>query len=64
MKKLIKLGNIINDKSQCGCVYSPLGIANTLCACTHGWANGYIAVLEEDNDSKNRMCNQGESRSE
>lgn len=39
-----RLGQISNEGSQCGIVYSPDGIMVALCAGTHGWCNGYVLV--------------------
>lgn len=41
---IISLGQVSNDGSQAGKVYSPLGNFPTVCACTHGYAMGYIKV--------------------
>ena len=43
---IIRLGNVSSyKKSQAGIVISTKGISMTICACTHGYAIGYI--LEE-----------------
>ena len=44
MMKMILVGQISSPHSQCGSVYSPTGIAPTLCACTHGYAIYHILV--------------------
>lgn len=40
--KIIQLGQVSNDGSQAGKVYSPDGVSQTICACTHGYAIGNI----------------------
>lgn len=40
--KIIQLGQVSNDGSQAGKVYSPEGVSQTICACTHGYAIGNI----------------------
>ena len=43
---IIRLGNASSyKKSQAGIIISTKGISMTICACTHGYAIGYI--LEE-----------------
>ena len=42
--EIIRIGNVSTEKSQAGTVYSTDGIFPTLCACTHGYAIGYILV--------------------
>lgn len=44
--KIISLGNASTNNSQAGKIYSTEGLFPTVCACTHGYAIGYI--LEED----------------
>lgn len=41
--KSIKVG-YINQDTQASQVYSPNGLGQTLCAGTHGYANGYVSV--------------------
>lgn len=41
---IISVGQVSNDGSQAGKVYSVHGNFPTLCACTHGYALGYIMV--------------------
>lgn len=41
---IISLGQVSNDGSQAGKVYSIYGNFPTLCACTHGYALGYIMI--------------------
>lgn len=44
--EIIRLGNASSyKKSQAGVIISAKGISMTICACTHGYAIGYI--LEE-----------------
>jgi hypothetical protein len=45
--KMILVGQIYSPHSQCGSVYSPIGIAPALCACTHGYAIYHILVRYE-----------------
>lgn len=40
--KIIQLGQVSNEGSQAGKVYSPEGVSQTICACTHGYAIGNI----------------------
>lgn len=40
--KIISLGNASTNNSQAGKIYSIDGIFPTICACTHGYAIGYI----------------------
>lgn len=42
--EIVRMGNVSVGKSQAGMVYSIDGIFPTICACTHGYAIGYIAV--------------------
>ena len=42
--KIIRVGNVSTGKSQAGMVYGIDGVFPTLCACTHGYAIGYILV--------------------
>lgn len=44
--KIISLGNASTMNSQAGKIYSTEGLFPTVCACTHGYAIGYI--LDED----------------
>lgn len=56
--------NKIMAESQRYCVYTPDGLSPTLCSCTHGWANGYTAVVnngekglrEIEDDKTNCLC--------
>jgi hypothetical protein len=41
------MGNVSTGKSQAGMVYGTDGLFPTLCACTHGYAIGYI--VSKDN---------------
>ena len=45
---IIRIGNVSTGRSQAGMVYGIDGLFPTLCACTHGYAIGYIL------DDKNR----------
>ena len=40
--RIIRIGNVSTGKSQVGMVYDSDGLFPTLCACTHGYAIGYI----------------------
>ncbi|MBW9154251.1 DNA (cytosine-5-)-methyltransferase [Clostridium estertheticum] len=40
--KILAIGQISNEGSQAGKVYSPEGVFPTICACTHGYAIGNI----------------------
>lgn len=40
--KIISIGQVSNEGSQAGKVYSPEGVSQTICACTHGYAIGNI----------------------
>lgn len=42
--EIVRVGNVSTGKSQAGMVYNPNGLFPTICACTHGYAIGYIAV--------------------
>lgn len=42
IEKPIKIGNVSNDNSQAGSVYSTDGISQTLCAGVHGYSMGNI----------------------
>jgi len=42
--KIISVGQISNEGSQAGKVYSTDGIFPTICACTHGYAIGNILI--------------------
>jgi hypothetical protein len=42
--KIINIGQISNEGSQGGKVYSINGIFPTICACTHGYAIGNIVT--------------------
>lgn len=42
--EIIRVGNVSTGTSQAGMVYGIDGIFPTICACTHGYAFGYIAV--------------------
>lgn len=43
-KEIITVGQSSNKGSQAGKVYSIDGLFPTLCACTHGYSNGYIEI--------------------
>lgn len=45
--KVIKVGQVSSDGSQAGMVYSPDGLAPTLCAGCHGYAMGNILEEQE-----------------
>lgn len=45
--KPIRLGSASNEGSQCNMTYKVDGIFTTICACTHGYATGFI--LDEGN---------------
>ena len=55
INEIIRLGNFIRVGSQSGMVYGIDGIYPTICACPHGWANGYI--LEKMRNQKNIQKN-------
>lgn len=40
--KIITIGQVSSEGSQAGKVYSPEGVIQTICACTHGYAIGNI----------------------
>lgn len=40
--RIFAIGQISNEGSQAGKVYSPEGVSQTICACTHGYAIGNI----------------------
>lgn len=42
--KIVRVGNVSIGTSQAGMVYGINGVFPTICACTHGYAFGYIAV--------------------
>ena len=42
--EIIRVGNVSTGKSQAGMVYGIDGVFPTVCACTHGYAIGYILV--------------------
>lgn len=44
----IKLGNVSSENSQAGMVYDVSGYFPTICACTHGYAIGYICEETEE----------------
>ena len=45
--KIRTVEQISNEGSQVGTVINPNGLCFTICACTHGYAIGYI-INEED----------------
>ncbi len=45
--KIRTVGQISNEGSQAGTVINTDGLCFTICACTHGYAIGYI-INEED----------------
>ena len=47
MNKIIKVRQISNDGSQAGTVINPDGLCFTICACTHGYAIGYVYDSKE-----------------
>lgn len=51
--RVIYLGSVSNEGSQGGAVYDSNGLAQTICACAHGYAMGYILVtVDERKDRK------------
>lgn len=42
--EIFRIGNASVENSQAGMIYDPKGYFPTICACTHGYAIGYIAV--------------------
>ena len=40
--EIIRVGNVSTGKSKAGMVYGIDGVFPTICACTHGYAFGYI----------------------
>lgn len=55
-KEIISIGYVSNKGSQAGKVYSIEGLFPTICACTHGYAIGYIYQ-----DNKVRMLKPNET---
>ena len=50
--KIITVGQASNKNSQGGKIYSVEGIFPTICACTHGYAIGYILEkVKSSNDN-------------
>ena len=43
-KQILKIGQISVPGSQAGQVYGEGGVSPTICACTHGYAIGYIVT--------------------
>jgi len=58
-KQIMVNGQVSSDKSQAGKIYNADGIFPTICAGTHGYANGLIQIGELDlegyNDSSKRV---------
>ena len=50
-KKIIRIGQASNEGSQAGAVVSRGGCSFTICACTHGYAIGYVLRKYEKNNS-------------
>lgn len=49
--KIIKIGNISTNNSECGMVYSTGGICMTLTAGCHGYAMGQILEIKDEEDN-------------
>ena len=49
-KRLFCIGNLKgeNAKYEASQVYSPKGISQTICACTHGYAFGYVLTCKAE----------------
>ena len=49
-KRLFCIGNLKgeNAKHEASQVYSPKGISQTICACTHGYAFGYVLTCKAE----------------
>lgn len=57
MSQIIKLGCASEyEHSQAGTVIDVGGISFTLCACTHGYAMGYILEIEEIGTMEQLSC--------
>ena len=54
-KKIIRIGQASNEGSQAGVVISRGGCSFTICACTHGYAIGYVLRKYEKNNSDVRF---------
>lgn len=54
-KKIIRIGQASSDGSQAGVVISRGGCSFTICACTHGYAIGYVLRKYEKNNSDVRF---------
>lgn len=50
--KLKILGNSSTGKSQAGFIYDSRFISQTICACTHGYAFGYIFARNKKDSNK------------
>lgn len=62
MDKIIRLGNTSTYKtSECNMVYDVGGVFPTICACTHGYAIGYILEVRSGKQN-NSIGNVGYSR--
>lgn len=57
MNRIIKVGQVSNEGSQSGSVYSTVGLFPTVCACTHGYAIGNIMEIKSVDMSKSREGN-------
>ena len=51
---ILTIGQISNEGSQCGQVYSRDGLFPTLCAGTHGYCNGKV-LINEGKESENEL---------
>lgn len=49
---LNRIGNVSTDGSQGGTVYDSNGLAQTICACAHGYAMGYILVTVDERENR------------
>jgi len=58
-KKIIRIGQASVDGSQAGTVVFRGGCSTTICACTHGYAIGYVLRKYEKN---NRDVRSGRGR--
>ena len=55
INKVVTIGQASSKNSQAGKIYSSNGLFPTVCACTHGYAIGYIT-----DDSKNKQINRSD----
>ena len=49
--RIIKVGNISTNNSECGMVYSTEGVSMSLIAGCHGYAMGQILEVKEEDDN-------------